>query len=53
VNAALGELSPTFAGLYASLDRPSIPPEQLLWYLPPGVERCMLGRYNLVSQQAD
>jgi transposase len=30
VNEALGELSPTFAGLYAPLGRPSIPPEQLL-----------------------
>jgi transposase len=30
VNEALGELSPTFAGLYARVGRPSIPPEQLL-----------------------
>jgi transposase len=30
VNEALGELSPTFAGLYAPLGRRSIPPEQLL-----------------------
>jgi transposase len=30
VNRALGELSPTFARLYAPLGRPSIPPEQLL-----------------------
>jgi transposase len=30
VNEALGELSPTFARLYARLGRPSIPPEQLL-----------------------
>ena len=30
VNEALGELSPTFARLYAPLGRPSIPPEQLL-----------------------
>jgi transposase len=30
VNEALGKLSPTFARLYASLGRPSIPPEQLL-----------------------
>ena len=30
VNEALDELSPTFAGLYAPLGRPSIPPEQLL-----------------------
>jgi transposase len=30
VDAALVELSPVFAGLYARLGRPSIPPEQLL-----------------------
>ena len=30
VNEALGELSPTFARLYAPQGRPSIPPEQLL-----------------------
>jgi transposase len=30
VNEALGELSPTLAGLYAPQGRPSIPPEQLL-----------------------
>jgi len=30
VNEAVGELSPTFAGLYARVGRPSIPPEQLL-----------------------
>ena len=30
VNQALGELSPTFARIYARLGRPSIPPEQLL-----------------------
>jgi transposase len=30
VNEALAELSPTFAGLYAHLGRPSIPPERLL-----------------------
>jgi transposase len=30
VNEALGELSPTFARLYALQGRPSIPPEQLL-----------------------
>jgi transposase len=30
VNEALGDVSPTFAGLYAPLGRPSIPPEQLL-----------------------
>ena len=30
VNQALGELSPTFARIYAPLGRPSIPPEMLL-----------------------
>ena len=30
VNEALGELSPTFARLYAPLGRPGVPPEQLL-----------------------
>jgi len=30
VNQALGELSPTFARIYARLGRPSIPPEMLL-----------------------
>jgi transposase len=30
VNEALGDVSPTFAGLYAPLGRRSIPPEQLL-----------------------
>jgi transposase len=30
VNEALGELTPTFARLYAPIGRPSIPPEQLL-----------------------
>jgi transposase len=30
VDKALGELSPTFEGMYAQTGRPSIPPEQLL-----------------------